>query len=342
MLAEPDNLLKALADPTRRRILQVLAASELGVNDLVTVLHLPQSTVSRQLKTLRDAGLVDARHERTSATYFPLLGANGDAHGLRDHLLHWLRDQELPAPLRMRLRQVLRSRQTENDAYFARVANHWDRMRTDFFGPSFHLEALTALLPSTWTVADMGTGTGYLLPQLAAAFTHVHAVDPVAEMLEAARSRVALAGLTNVEFHAGTASAVPLPGEALDLCVASLVLHHEPEPAQALCELHRVLRRGGRLLIIEQSAHHEQAFHDLMQDRWWGFEMDALAADVTSAGFIDVRWRMLATAEPANASAPQAPQLFVMTATRPADETLNGAQHGRYRRSADDDGWRQY
>lgn len=359
MVADPDNLLKALADPTRRRILQVLAASELGVNDLVAVLHQPQSTVSRQLKTLREAGLVDARHEGTSATYFPLTGTNGSPDALRDPLMGWLREQELPATVRNRLTQVLRSRQNESDAYFARVANHWDRMRTDFFGPAFHLEALTALLPSTWIAADIGTGTGYLLPHLAAAFATVHAVDPVAEMLEAARARATSTGLANVQFHTGTAGAVPLPDASLDLCVASLVLHHEPEPPLALRELRRVLRPGGWLLIIEQIAHREQAFHDLMQDRWWGFEPESLTAEVAAAGFVEARWRMLTTAEPSNATAPPAPQLFVMTARRTMvlrgeERTETGRPRERRRRDdeeapprpvrrrGDNDGWRQY
>jgi ArsR family transcriptional regulator len=236
-------------------------------------------------------------------------------------------------------------------------------MSTDYFGPSFHLEALTALLPSTWTVADIGTGTGYLLPHLAAAFATVHAIDPVAEMRSAAQARVAAAGLSNVHFHAGTASAIPLADGALDLCIASLVLHHEPQPAQALMELHRVLRPGGKLLIIEQAAHQEQAFHELMQDHWWGFDAEALVAEATTAGFAAARWRMLSTAEPTNHAGPQPPQLFVLRAERPmsrnrtetrvstprteksepSTRTETGANATRrFHRTADDDGWRQY
>jgi len=356
MVAEPDNLLKAVADPTRRRILQTLAASELSVNDLVTVLQLPQSSVSRHLKTLRDAGLVDSRHEGTSATYFPLSGDGGgvdagavvsghrNGNGLRGRLMGWVAEQDLPGPLRSRLREVLRSRQSESDAYFAKVSHHWDRMRTDFFGSSFHLEALTALLPSDWIVADIGTGTGYLLPLLGERFARVHAVDPVPEMLEAAKARAASARLSNVQFHSGTASEIPLPAESLDLCIASLVLHHEPEPAAALREFARVLKPGGKLLIIEQAAHTCEGFRDLMQDRWWGFEPETLAREVADAGFDGVRVGPLATAEPANKSAPPAPSLFVLTADRPGKRSQVDEQPTRRetRPKVVNDGWKQY
>ena len=328
MVAEPDNLFKALADPSRRRILQVLAESELAVSELVEVLRLPQSSVSRHLKTLRGAGMVDVRHEGTVATYFPLVGrdASGESgedlaaatgESLRARLMDWVGHQPLSASVRDRLKSVLRVRQGDSDAYFAGVAHRWDRIRSDCFGRAFHLEALSALLPGGWKVADIGTGTGYLLPHLAASFAEVVAIDPVEEMLAVARDRVAGAGLDNVTFQIGKAANVPLEDGSLDLVIASLVLHHESDPARALEEFNRILRPGGQVLIVEQRKHELNAFHELMQDRLTGFDPDDLQARLVSAGFERVRWRTLATAEPLNHAAPQAPDLFVMTAGRP-------------------------
>ena len=311
-----DVVFKAMADGTRRRILQVLVTTELGVSELVEVLQLPQSTVSRHLKVLRQAGLVDARHAGTSALYFPVQGQNGELTGLNDQMIGWAGGQELSAPLRSRLGQVLRTRRGESDAYFARVAHRWDQMRIECFGPAFHLEAATALLPREWTVADVGTGTGYLLPVLARTFARVIAVDPVAEMLGAARQRVADSGFANVEFRTGTATDLPVEDAELDLCIASLVLHHEPTPTEALAEFRRALKPGGTVLIVEQRAHQLREFHELMQDRWWGFEPEELADQLTQAGFIDTAARPLATAEPTSASAPEAPELFVLTGYR--------------------------
>jgi ArsR family transcriptional regulator len=313
----PEAIFKALADPIRVRILQVLVKHELGVSDLVDVLGLPQSTVSRHLKVLRESGLLQARHHGTSSTYFPApAGANGTG-GLREQLTEWAAGEDLPPTTARRLREVLQRRRSESDAYFARIVQRWDQLRLDCFGDAFHLEAMIALLPNDWVAADVGTGTGYLLPVLGRSFRAVIAVDPVPEMLEAARQRVATAGLTNVEFRSGTVTRTGLADGEVDLCIASLVLHHEPTPAEALIELKRGLKAGGRLLIIEQQSHQLQPFHELMQDRWWGFVPAELVRQAQDAGFANAGWRPLHAARPTSASAPQAPELFVVTATRP-------------------------
>jgi ArsR family transcriptional regulator len=333
-----DTLFKALADPTRRKILQVLVKTELGVSELVEVLRLPQSTVSRHLKMLREAALVDARHEGTSATYYPLRGQNGQPAALGDQMIAWISEQEIPSALTTRLDEVLRHRRGESDAYFTRVAHRWDQMRMDYFGPAFHLEALAALLPGHWTVADIGTGTGYLLPILAKTFRKVIAIDPVEAMLQAARRRVTGSGSGGsggsdgsgsgasgnggrVDFRMGTATALPIDDASVDLCIASLVLHHEPMPGAAMAEFRRVLRPGGRVLIIEQRAHRLAAFYEAMQDRWWGFAGEELANELTKAGFVDPALRELSTAD-ATMAAADAPDLFVLTGRKP--EELNG------------------
>ncbi len=321
MVAEPDILFKTLADGTRRRILQVLLQTELAVSELVEVLGLPQSSVSRHLKGLRDAGLVDARHAGTSATYFPLRSQNGDPADLRDQLVQWTASQELPVGIQSRIREVLHARRSESDAYFARVAHRWDQMRLDCFGPAFHLEALTALLPKSWVVADVGAGTGYLLPVLARQFARVIAIDPVEEMLEAARRRMDMLAADNVEYRSGSAGAPPLDDDSVDLCIASLVLHHDPTPGDALHALYRATKPGGQVLILEQRTHKLAAFHDLMQDRWWGFEPVELESQLAAAGFADTTWHPLASAAPTNHTAPEAPALFVLTGVRPIEST---------------------
>ena len=167
MLSE--TVFKAMADGTRRRILQVVSQHELNVSELVDCLRVPQSTVSRHLKVLRDARLLQDRREGSTVVYaLPEWCANGaDRPALQSRLVEWVGDQELPRGLRDRLEQVLDRRQHESTEFFSRVGLRWDRMRIDAFGDQFHLEALTALLPGDWKVADIGSGTGYLLPTLA-------------------------------------------------------------------------------------------------------------------------------------------------------------------------------
>lgn len=312
-----DGIFKSMTDPIRRRILQVLLQNELGVSELVCVLGAPQSTVSRHLKTLREAGLVDARQNGTSATYFPVRGQNGPDHDLRDRVLDWSATQELPAPLRTRLDDVLRSRQSDSDAFFSQVAHRWDAMRTDCFGSAFHLDALTALLPSDWTVVDVGCGTGYLLPLLAQRFANVIAVDPVDEMLDVSRERLRGEAAKHVTFRKGSATNLHIDDNQADLCIASLVLHHEPVPPDALAEFFRILKHGGRLLIIEQEAHTLSDFHEMMQDRWWGFDRQELCNQLTLAGFNECEAHDLQSVAPAKAASIDAPGLFALTGRKP-------------------------
>jgi ubiquinone/menaquinone biosynthesis C-methylase UbiE/DNA-binding transcriptional ArsR family regulator len=315
MLSE--TVFKAMADGTRRRILQIVSQHELNVSELVDCLRVPQSTVSRHLKVLRDAGLLQDRREGAMVVYaLPEWSANGaNRPALQSRLVEWVGDQELPRGLRDRLDQVLDRRQHQSTEFFSRVGIRWDRMRIDAFGDQFHLEALTALLPGDWKVADIGSGTGYLLPTLARTFERVVAVDPVPEMLDLARARCAEEGLRNVTFRQGDLSRLPLADHDVDLALAVLVLHHVSSPPEALAELYRVIKPGRHLLMVEQQAHHLADFHERMQDRWWGFEPDTLAQMVADAGFLGGRYRDLKPDRLA-VGATEGPGLFVLTAHR--------------------------
>jgi len=314
---QSESVFKAMADGTRRRILKMVSHHELSVSELVSCLKLPQSTVSRHLKVLRDAGLIHDRRDGTTVIYaLPEWSVNGpEAPGLEARLIDWVGEQEMPAGLASRLDRVLGRRKHRSDAFFSKVGQRWDQMRLDAFGDAFHLEALSALLPSDWRVADIGSGTGYLLPILARTFKQVVAVDPVPEMLDTARARCAREKLGNVTFRKGDLSRLPIPDDDVDLALAVLVLHHVPSPADALGELHRAIRPGGKLLIVEQQAHHLEDFHERMQDRWWGFAPDELAHLVTRVGFTLVRHRNLEP-DPLSSGALDGPGLFVLTGVK--------------------------
>ncbi|HUU82991.1 MAG TPA: metalloregulator ArsR/SmtB family transcription factor [Phycisphaerae bacterium] len=314
-----DLVFKALADPTRQRILQVIVNQEVNVSELVEILRQPQSTVSRHLRVLRDAELILDRREGTTAVYAavsPTPDGDGNSDRLRGRLLDWVAEQPLPRAVARRLERVLHNRRMRSEAFFERVGHRWDQLREDCYGPAFPFEALTALLPRDWTVADVGTGTGYLLPHLAAQFARVIAVDPVPAMLKAARDRPDLRNTDNVDFRAGDLSGLPMEDGEVDLALAILVLHHVPSPPAALAELGRIVKPEGHLVLVEQVTHQCEEFHERMQDRWWGFEPEALATQVRQNGFADVRHVPLASAEPTTANTPETPQLFVLTARR--------------------------
>lgn len=311
-MVQAGAVFRAMADGTRQRVLQVLQGQELSVSELVEVLGQPQSTVSRHLKVLREAGLLQERKDGPASLCSAVCGSNGDAAELGGLLFGWIAEQPLPASIRLRLEGVLARRRRSSDAFFHGVGQEWDRLREESFGTTFHLEALLPLIPRFGCVADVGFGTGYLLPILARRFERVIGVEPVERMIEIARHRLDRAGADNVEVRRGDLSNLPIDGQSVDLAISMLVLHHVPSPQAALAELFRVLRPAGRVLIVEQEAHDAAAFHERMQDRWWGFDRSEFAGWLRSAGFSGVEVSDL----PAVGAA-DAPGLFVAAASSP-------------------------
>jgi ArsR family transcriptional regulator len=310
-----EEIFRGLADATRQKLLQLLLAEELNVTELVGILAQPQSTISRHLKVLRATGLVQDRRNGATSLYSAVRARPGQDE-LHPVLLDWLRRRPLPKRLQDRLRRVLRRRQNRAVGFFERLGERWDELREEAFGEAFATEAFLALLPRDWTVVDIGTGTGYLLPVLAEHFREVIAVEPAEAMLECARQRAAAQGSSKVLFHHGDLGRLPIGDGTCDLAIACLVLHHVAEPAEALGEMYRVLRSGGRILIVEQEAHESEAFYEMMQDCWWGFDPADLARRISAAGFRNVRHHSL-TAGRGRRGAMESPGLFVVTAEGP-------------------------
>jgi ArsR family transcriptional regulator len=306
--------LSALADLTRSRLLLVLEGNALTVGELCQVLRLPQSTVSRHLKLLFDEGWVSARAEGTSNRYRAALRELDPA---ARQLWHLVRDEIAKAPAArqdaQRLRAVLADRTTKSREFFASSAGQWDRLRGELFGARAELAALPALLDDGWTVGDLGAGTGQVAASLAPFVRRVVAVDGSAPMLDAARRRLAPFG--NVELRRGELEALPIEDGALDAAVLSLALHLAPEPARVLAEAARVLRPGGRLLIVDMMPHERTDLSESMGHLWPGFDADSIAAWGRAAGFASSTYHPLA-ADPAA----RGPTLFAAVLRR-ASET---------------------
>jgi ubiquinone/menaquinone biosynthesis C-methylase UbiE/DNA-binding transcriptional ArsR family regulator len=304
-----DDLI-ALSDATRSRMLLVLERHELTVSELCAVLQLPQSTVSRHLKTLLDAEWVSSRRDGTSRYYTLALDDRGPA---TRRLWSLLREQVSLTPGAdqdaRRLRGVLGRRQSKSQEFFASAAGQWDRLRQDMFGRASHLQALPGLLDPEWVVGDLGCGTGQVAAALAPFVKQVIAVDRSSDMLDAARRRVR--DLPNVEVRRGELEALPIVDGALDAATLLLVLHHLPDPVEALAEAARVLRPGGRLLISDMLPHDREAYRQQMGHVWLGFGEDTLHKLLGNAGFDQIRIAGM----PADPDA-KGPALFVAGATR--------------------------
>lgn len=315
-LFEPEEIFRALGDASRMRLLQLLILEELNVSELMEIVGQPQSTVSRHLKALRDAGLVRDRRVGATALYSASQVAGDSDEQLSVLLMGWLSERPLPAVMRERLDRVIKGRTSEAHGFFNRVGRRWDELRAAAFGSTFSHEAFLSMLPREWHVADIGAGTGHMLPTLAAQFERVIAVEPAEAMLDCARQRVAQDELKNVDLRAGDLTRLPIDDQAVDLATAMLVLHHVASPNEAMREMFRILRPGGRVLIVEQQAHENQDFYARMQDLWWGFDSDDLGRRMAAVGFADIAGRRLLSAA-SQESAADSPPLFVLTARRP-------------------------
>lgn len=279
--------LTALADATRSRMLLVLEGRELTVSELCAVLQLPQSTVSRHLKTLADANWVASRRDGTSRYY--TLAQDRDAHTRR--LWALLRDQ-IGATAgadqdARRLKGVLARRQSKSEAFFASAAGEWDRLRRELFGGASSLHALPALLDPRWIVGDFGCGTGETTAALAPFVQRAIAVDRSGEMLQAARRR--LRGLANADVRRGELQALPVADAELDAALMILVLHHVPDPAAVLRECARTLKPGGRFVLCDMLPHEHEEYKQQMGHVWLGFGDDQMKRLLAGAGFSDVR-----------------------------------------------------
>jgi ArsR family transcriptional regulator len=302
--------LTTLSDATRSRMLLILERHELTVSELCAVLQLPQSTVSRHLKTLADASWVTSRRDGTSR-YYTLALDERDAHTRR--LWSLLREQIATTAGAdqdtRRLKGVLGRRQSKSEEFFASAAGQWDRLRRELFGAASPLHALPALIDSRWTIGDLGCGTGETSAALAPFVTQTVAVDRNGEMLQAARRR--LRGLANVDVRRGELEALPIADGELDAAIMMLVLHHVPDPGAVLQEAARTLKPRGRLVLCDMLPHDHEEYKQQMGHVWLGFSDDQLRRLLGGAGFEDVRIVPLSVDPEA-----KGPALFVASALK--------------------------
>jgi ArsR family transcriptional regulator len=302
--------MSALSDTTRCRMLLMLEKHELTVSELCSVLQMPQSSVSRHLKTLGDDGWVASRRDATSRFYtMPLDDLDSAASRLWPLIREQVASTTAAAHDERRLRGVLDRRRVKSQEFFATAAGKWDRLREDLFGDTFYLWAVLGLIDPTLTVGDLGCGTGQLAATVAPYVRRVIAVDGSIDMLDAARKR--FADQPNVDVRQGELEALPIKDRELDAAFLSLVLHYSPDPARTLAEVARVCRPGARVIVVDMLPHHHEEYQQQMGHVWLGFPEKQVVKFLTAAGFEDARVRPL----PVDSDA-KGPALFAAIATR--------------------------
>jgi ubiquinone/menaquinone biosynthesis C-methylase UbiE/DNA-binding transcriptional ArsR family regulator len=298
-------LYRLLGDEARLRILRLLAAERLNVSELTAVLGIAQSGVSRHLGLLKESGLVEEQREGGFTYYRATLDAGngrgavpGDA--ANGHRAVWgaLAEQFAASAgdttVRAddaRLKEVLRLRKES-------FATHGGAGRQLVPGRSWAAwsRALGLLLPPL-EVADLGCGDGYLTIEAARWAARVVAIDRSPEVLGRGRELAARRGVRNITWKRGELESLPLPDASVDVALLSQALHHAEHPPVALAEAVRILRPGGRVLVLDLRSHDQAWVHDRLGDRVRGFKDEELARLLEEAGLAHVQVRVGARLE---------------------------------------------
>lgn len=287
--------LEAAGEETRLRILSLLSEGELTVTELMTILGQSQPRVSRHLKLLVEAGLVD-RH-REGAWAFFRLADSAIALAIRDGVVARLEPADaILGGDRRRLEAVRAERREHAAAYFAQHASEWGRIRA-LHVPEARVEsAVLAMLGEKRfdSVLDLGTGTGRMLEMLAPQTTRAVGLDVSPAMLGIARVNLDAAGLRQVQLRQGDAYALPADLNGFDLVILHQVLHYLDDPARAVREAARALRPGGRLMVVDFAPHGEESLRSLHAHRRLGFSESEVNAYLAEAGLGAAGSRMLA------------------------------------------------
>lgn len=271
--------LKLISDPTRLRILMLVADEALSVVELQEILGMGQSRISTQLSQLKTAGLVsDARSGKNN-----MYSCTAAADLMEVARAAAAEVPEVGADMAA-LRHLIRKRRDHARAYFDELAGRFGKDYVPGRSWKALAEALIKVMDES-DVADLGAGEGTLAQLLAQSARKVIAVDLSPKMVEFGQSLAIRNGLANVEYRLGDIEDPPIAENSLDLAILSQALHHAEHPQRAVDAAFRILKPGGRLIILDLVQHQFEEARELYADRWLGFSESALAAMLERAGF---------------------------------------------------------
>jgi ubiquinone/menaquinone biosynthesis C-methylase UbiE/DNA-binding transcriptional ArsR family regulator len=290
-----NGALKAAGEETRLRVLALLAEAELTVSELTDILRQSQPRISRHLKLLAEAGLVQRFREGSWA--FFRLGERGAAAELARALVDRLDPLDpVIARDRERLASVRAARASAAQAYFRRHAAEWDRIRKLHIADEEVEQAILAALADRpfRSLLDLGTGTGRMLELFGPQIERGLGLDLSLDMLALARSRLDRAGLRHCSVRQGDLYDLALPKDSFDVVIIHQVLHFLDDGARAIAEAARVLRPSGRLLIIDFAPHELEFLRDQHAHRKLGFAPETVAQWINASSLDVLAQRTLA------------------------------------------------
>jgi ArsR family transcriptional regulator len=291
--------LRLLADPSRLRILLLVEREELSVAELQEILGMGQSRISTHLAQLKNAGLVEDRRNGKSILYRLKHGVQSNGFS---QMLGVLRQAAAEIPEAEQdseaLRLALRRRQDKMRAYFDELAGKFGRNYVP--GRSWRglAETLLTLMPPM-VIADLGAGEGTFSQLLARRSKKVIAVDNSEKMVEYGRELARKHGVKNLEYRKGDLEEVPIKDAAVDLAFFSQALHHAQHPERAVAEAWRILKPGGRIVVLDLLRHGYEEARELYADLWLGFTEVEVTRFLRQAGFKNIETSIVHSEEDA-------------------------------------------
>jgi ubiquinone/menaquinone biosynthesis C-methylase UbiE/DNA-binding transcriptional ArsR family regulator len=283
------NFLRLLADPTRLRLLLLLEEEELSVAELQDILAMGQSRISSHLAQLKRAGAVEDRRAGKNVYYGLSKKSAGNSARMQVHELMRTLAREIPETSRDRtaLKVTLRKRQDKAREYFDELAGKFGRSHCPGRSWQALAHTLITLFPPL-TVADLGAGEGTLAQLLAKNARKVIAIDNSPRMVEFGSRLAREHGFKNLEYRLGDIEDPPIEDNSVDLAILSQALHHAIHPKKAIAAAHRILKRGGRLVILDLLNHDFERARELYADHWLGFSEVQLHQFLEQRGFNSV------------------------------------------------------
>jgi len=276
------KVFKALADETRFRLFLLLVHHEFNVNEMVQVLRMGQSRISRHLKILSESGVLTSRRNGSFVYYHAVI--NEDNRALVDYLCQDLESAPGLSQDLQRAEAIYAERRDRTARFFQSVAQDWDEIKHEILGP-IDINALIAQEVALCRLAvDLGCGTGELAMMLEDKAQKVIGIDSSPGMLDQARKRFAHNG-HNVELRLGELEHLPLGDEEADTAVISMALHTLSVPAAGIREASRVLKSGGRLVLVDFDQHDRPDVRERFGGPWMGLATDEVGQWLEDAGF---------------------------------------------------------
>jgi len=273
---------KALADATRLRLLNILYTHELNVNEIVSIMGMGQSRISRHLKILTDSGLLKYRRDGLWVFYrAEKEGRGGELLGLLSDFIRT--DREMSADYEL-LSNVIEEGYRQRTRFFDSLAPDWNDIKQSIFGDFNISEAIVERIDRCDVAADLGCGTGELLPYIKQKAKKVIGVDKSPKMLEMAGRRPSLND-KGIELRIGEIEHLPMRDREANAAVINMVLHYLPSPERAIYEAGRVVKNGGALIIADLDKHRDEQMRTKYSHRWLGFSRKNIERWLSDAGF---------------------------------------------------------